>query len=555
MDSLTVGLFWADYEVRDIHIPLKNSEVKASDLIIQIVSRLSESREKLELYDDVIMRIFDNHLGKFLENNDLIISDDKSRYYACRFKKYKVELLDGKVYEVDFDVDQSICNIISEFLGDLHHEPINSYGNAYYPLLYSIRTEKILNEYSTLVEQGVMSNETLKVIERTFDDGGNSLKFRVQMLLETYSTEISLNINIPSKYLLPLIVQALKEPLLSFDHLTVIGDNRSHFAITQTNEMKPLDSDKTLKDAGIKEGDVISLFPVGVGGGGFDPTSISISNKPSSEVHFKVFAPKEINIRQRSQLIVYSFSLADSEAIEMNFYKFRDEFEYAVQSKSSSKAVSVLADSQILVVPESEELEFEPPLINKRWDEDWLRCIFDFIPSPAVDHETAFIRISFQIESIEIACIKIAIDLLSNNTLGRSNNPLADASFQRQSSAIYQKIFVSYSHSDASIARRYKNAQIALGNEVFIDVDNLRSGENWKSGLAKAIDVSDVFQLFWSNNSASSIFCQYEWQYALEFKCPETLCEGFIRPVFWAYPMPTPPKPLQHLHFRFSPLN
>jgi hypothetical protein len=93
-----------------------------------------------------------------------------------------------------------------------------------------------------------------------------------------------------------------------------------------------------------------------------------------------------------------------------------------------------------------------------------------------------------------------------------------------------------------------------LGNETFIDTDDLRAGEDWKAGLAKAIDDADVFQLFWSNNSANSECCRYEWKYAVASRCPDSKCEGFIRPVYWEKPMPKPPPELSDVNFKYVAL-
>jgi hypothetical protein len=55
--------------------------------------------------------------------------------------------------------------------------------------------------------------------------------------------------------------------------------------------------------------------------------------------------------------------------------------------------------------------------------------------------------------------------------------------------------------------------------------------------------------LFWSENSSKSEYCRQEWQYALQLKRGE----GFIRPVFWQEPIPTPPEELSDIHFDFAP--
>lgn len=112
---------------------------------------------------------------------------------------------------------------------------------------------------------------------------------------------------------------------------------------------------------------------------------------------------------------------------------------------------------------------------------------------------------------------------------------------------------MSYSRKDTEVARTYKMAQTALGNEVFLDVDNLRAGENWQAALASAIDNADIFQLFWPEHLAASNYCQYEWAYAVSFKCPHDKCRDFIRPVYWKEPLPPPPEEFSHLNFKFVP--
>ncbi|MCS6869952.1 MAG: toll/interleukin-1 receptor domain-containing protein, partial [Anaerolineae bacterium] len=66
------------------------------------------------------------------------------------------------------------------------------------------------------------------------------------------------------------------------------------------------------------------------------------------------------------------------------------------------------------------------------------------------------------------------------------------------------------------------------------------------------IERATIFQLFWSENSAKSEFCREEWRYALQTpRGRETNGVGFIRPVYWRKPMPTPPEELKHLHFAY----
>ena len=118
--------------------------------------------------------------------------------------------------------------------------------------------------------------------------------------------------------------------------------------------------------------------------------------------------------------------------------------------------------------------------------------------------------------------------------------------YQEEQSSMYHndKIFISYSHKDTDIVLAFKKVHKATGYDVLIDIDNLRSGQEWNPTLLNMIDNADIFQLFWSENSKKSKYCKQEWEYALK-----RTSEGFIRPVYWKSPLPKPPKELSKFHF------
>ena len=109
-----------------------------------------------------------------------------------------------------------------------------------------------------------------------------------------------------------------------------------------------------------------------------------------------------------------------------------------------------------------------------------------------------------------------------------------------------EDIFVSYSHKDTAIALACKKAYAALGFNILIDADTLRSGQVWNEELMNMIDRASIFQLFWSQNSAQSKYCRQEWEHALKSNR-----DGFIRPVYWETPLPKPPEELSKYHFEF----
>ena len=112
-----------------------------------------------------------------------------------------------------------------------------------------------------------------------------------------------------------------------------------------------------------------------------------------------------------------------------------------------------------------------------------------------------------------------------------------------------EDIFISYSHKDSEVVLACKKAYEALGFNVLIDIDTLRSGQIWNEELMHMIDRATIFQLFWSQNSCQSKYCRQEWEYALKQNIKD-----FIRPVYWKIPMPDPPEELGKYHFKYKEL-
>lgn len=285
-----------------------------------------------------------------------------------------------------------------------------------------------------------------------------------------------------------------------------------------------------------------------------------IMSKPT---FFSAYYPREAQTDHKNGFYVYAHLEDALSAIQKDVEKFREELGGTIPQPRTAKQSTQLAENTpITIIPESDELQFEPESLTKRWREPFTRFDFDFYPSKKLVEESVVVRVSVQVGGIEIASIKCGIDVVEakptpiSQPIADDDNPLASARFANQQAEMYRKIFISYSRKDSQVARAYQMAQLAMGNEVFIDVDNLRAGENWQAALARAIDTADIFQMFWSSSYAESEYCRYEWDYALRYRCPDNRCEGFIRPVYWVNPMPAmPPTELGHLNFKYVPFD
>jgi hypothetical protein len=288
------------------------------------------------------------------------------------------------------------------------------------------------------------------------------------------------------------------------------------------------------------------------------PISTGINDETvlEQDINFSAYYPRTFSPSQRGSVIVYMY-LADAlVAITRDVQKFAEELGGEIpRPRKANQSVRIKPDTLVTISIESDSLLFEPESITRRWVDEWARFIFEFKIPPELEDEQVIFHVVITIAGIEVARIaNCVIEIVPSDDLLALTNPLATAVLDYEETQLYQHIFVSYSRNDTEVVEAYKLAQEALGNEVFMDTYSIRSGQDWQVALENAIQKADIFQLFWSDQSANSDNVQAEWQYALANCCENDRCRGFIRPVYWQKPMLTqPPDELQHLNFRYVP--
>ena len=118
----------------------------------------------------------------------------------------------------------------------------------------------------------------------------------------------------------------------------------------------------------------------------------------------------------------------------------------------------------------------------------------------------------------------------------------------REIRATEQKVrtaFASYSSKDRDQVTMCVKGMSHAGLDVFMDVLDLRAGDDWEDRIHQAIQKKDMFFLFWSDSARNSTEVEKEWRFALQEKGLE-----FIHPVPLADPrLVPPPAELARLHF------
>ena len=147
-------------------------------------------------------------------------------------------------------------------------------------------------------------------------------------------------------------------------------------------------------------------------------------------------------------------------------------------------------------------------------------------------------RASIRLNGCEIARMSFLV------RVGAANLKVEEIPSQTTS---YRSAFASYASEDrAEVLSRVQGMEAAYkGLDVFVDVVNLRSGQNWEQELTERIANTDGFYLFWCCHAMKSEWVAKEWHLAMKVKGPD-----FIDPVPLQRPeLAPPPNELAAKHF------
>jgi hypothetical protein len=207
----------------------------------------------------------------------------------------------------------------------------------------------------------------------------------------------------------------------------------------------------------------------------------------------------------------------------------------------------IARESEITLVPEVPGIQFNPP-----------RRSFFWASGVRVHEESFFMRAPFALAgklirgrlSIFFGHLLLA-EIALNLRVGEDLAPIPttkEENWGKDVAKPFRKIFASYSHQDVEVVEAMEKHIRAIGYEYLRDVVQLRSGQRWDERLIAMITDADIFQLFWSRNSAQSVQVEKEWRHAIALQR-----EAFVRPAYWEIPMPEAPEPLRRLHFYLLP--
>lgn len=554
----------------DIHVPgnqiLKNTVVPDDFLTEQVITELiDELNLPRATQDGQVLKyvLFSPKYGKnLLSGRSLpfngVQTGDTLHLELAGIEKFDDGVVDVILSVLDKNRNERVSLGLDSKIGDIISKIVHLYdlptrGTFNEPVTYHLTSKALgirLDRSITLRQQRIPLLDRLTLTREEVAGGGMRLKVDVGasgMLVETKTFD---------EYKVGEVIQDLVTRL----GLQRIADGGEviRYALLHGADLSNLPKRKTLKAAGVRNGDTIWLVsdhqpsndrtkergtrpeP----GRRFEQSAFRAgpcsSSKPRQPVKCTVFAPPAV--RQGSSFLVQVFTHLLDQADEAN--AAAKEFDNETERRGTGiLGIDVEHGATLTFHLLAPEFEVDSPVQQLVWrglpesvqfglqvsKDQWLG---DFV---------ATVRVSY--DQIPIGHIKFKIEVVGFEESTQHSGLVGEAS-------VYRKAFVSYASQDRVEVLKRVQMLARLRIDVFQDILSLEPGDRWERILYRHIDDSDLFLLFWSTAAKNSQWVMKEVKYALWLKKGDDHAPPEIIPIIIeGPPIVPPPDELAHLHF------
>lgn len=207
-----------------------------------------------------------------------------------------------------------------------------------------------------------------------------------------------------------------------------------------------------------------------------------------------------------------------------------------------SRTMNMEQHAVVRVVIDAVGLEIDDNIEECRWDGGYINFSFAIlIPTDYIKKKVLF-NVAVYVNDIIATRLKFTADVSQQKNEIHGYRHELNISREDVLSA-----FMSYASQDrnrvAMMIQGMKKARPDM--DIFFDVENLRSGEDWENALKREIEKRDILFLCWSRFARESKWVEAEWKYALQNKGINS-----IEPIPIESPdVCPPPAELQNKHF------
>ena len=249
------------------------------------------------------------------------------------------------------------------------------------------------------------------------------------------------------------------------------------------------------------------------------------------KVHFSALAPK--------MLLKGDYSMIDIVMYEEAFRNIVDDMIREREgpiAETKSSPVQVASKSRVRIVIHSPDIDIEDNEDEQEWIGEYLKYSFAVrLPELYSKQQVLFIATVYieDVISTRLRFIVKCRSLLRQKTKITREDILS--------------AFVSYASQDrnrvAMIIQGMKKVRPDM--DIFFDVENLRSGQDWEERLYDEISKRDILYLCWSHFAQESKWVDAEWRYAFTSKGIDSIEPVPIEPPDRC----PPPEELKKKHF------
>jgi hypothetical protein len=264
-------------------------------------------------------------------------------------------------------------------------------------------------------------------------------------------------------------------------------------------------------------------------------------------LQFTAYHPNEAPVETSQTLLVYAHLGQHVSQVQRDAGTFT-ELGSAPATAQGAAQRKIPRNIEITVEPHVEGVSFSPAQDSFIWHGEWHRSLFRYTGGSALAGTVQRGRIDIYAERISPIC---TIEVTFSFHTGIPSTALVVPHGINVTANVFDRVFISYSHSDQEAMRQARETYEKLGITAYHD-DLLESGANYEQRLAEMIRAASIFHLLWSDASARSPEVRKEWALALS----ANNAERFIRPWYWQQPLAPPPPEFsaRRISFRYEHL-